>query len=175
MLSLIPTSWDINWLKGETQKWGAKPDGWMLPFSTDDYYQNPYWSAYQDSENDHRDRISASANLRYDITSWLFATGRIGTETSNVKVTNIDAYGFLRGNVAGTGAVEEYTAIDNQLNADYSLVFNKSFGLFNVVAMAGGSVTRSKYNRDGIRGDQFADTFLSCHYKCRTIVYKCRV
>ncbi|MFZ0280252.1 MAG: SusC/RagA family TonB-linked outer membrane protein [Bacteroidales bacterium] len=159
MLSIIPTSWDINWLKGETEKWGAKPDGWMLPFSTNDYYQNPYWSAYQDAQNDQRERISASANVRYDFTSWLFATGRIGTETSTVKVTNIDAYGFLRGNVAGTGSVEEYTAIDNQLNADYSLVFNKSFGLFNVNAMFGGSVTRSKYNRDGIRGDQLLIPF----------------
>lgn len=159
MLSLIPTSWDINWLKGDTDKWGAKPDGWMLPFSTNDYYQNPYWSAYQDSENDQRERVSASANVRYDIKSWLFLTGRIGTETSTVKVTNIDAYGFLRGNVAGTGAVEEYTAIDNQFNADYSLVFNKSFGDFNVNAMFGGSLTRSKYNRDGIRGDQLLIPF----------------
>jgi len=159
MLSLIPTSWDINWLKGDTDKWGAKPDGWMLPFSTNDYYQNPYWSAYQDSENDKRERVSASANVRYDFTSWLFATGRIGTETSTVKVTNIDAYGFLRGNVAGTGAVQEYTTTDVQMNADYSLVFNKSFGSFGVNAMFGGSVTRSKYNRDGIRGDQLLIPF----------------
>ncbi len=153
MLSIIPTSWDINWLKGETSKWGAKPDGWMLPFSTNDYYQNPYWSAYQDSQNDQRDRISASGSVKYDFTPWLFATGRMGLESSNVKVTSIDAYGFLRGNVAGTGSVEEYTTIDAQMNMDYSLVFNKKFGDFSVNAMGGGSSTRSKYNRDGIRGD----------------------
>ena len=159
MLSLIPTSWDINWLKGETDKWGAKPDGWMLPFSTNDYYQNPYWSAYQDSENDQRDRVSISGNLRYDITSWLYVTGRIGTETTTVKVTNIDAYGFLRGNVAGTGAVEEYTTMDNQINAEYSLGFSKKFNEFNINAMFGGSATRSHYNRDGIRGDQLLIPF----------------
>lgn len=159
MLSLIPTSWDINWLKGETPKWGAKPDGWMLPFSTNDYYQNPYWSAYQDSQNDQRDRLSASGSVKYDFTPWLFATGRMGIESSNVKVTNIDAYGFLRGNVAGTGSVEEYTTIDEQINMDYSLVFNKKFGEFSVNAMAGGSSTRSKYNRDGIRGDQLLIPF----------------
>jgi len=153
ILSLIPTSWDINWLKGETAKWGAKPDGWMLPFSTNDYYQNPYWSAYQDSENDQRDRISASGSIKYDITPWLFIAGRAGIESNNTKVTNIDAYGFLRGNVAGTGSVEEYTTIDTQINMDYSLVFNKTFGDFNVNAMGGGSSTRSKYNSDGIRGD----------------------
>ena len=159
MLSLIPTSWDINWLKGETDKWGAKPDGWMLPFSTNDYYQNPYWSAYQDSQNDERDRVTANANLKYDITDWLFVMGRLGTETSTLKVTNIDAYGFLRGNVAGTGAVAEYTTIDNQLNAEYSLNFNKKFGSFNIVAMFGGSATRSHYNRDGISGDQLLIPF----------------
>jgi TonB-linked SusC/RagA family outer membrane protein len=159
MLSLIPTSWDINWLKGETDKYGAKADGWMLPFSTNDYYQNPFWSAYQDSQNDRRDRISASGNIRIDITPWLFATGRIGMENSSVKVTNIDAYGFLRGNVAGTGAVEEYTTSDIQTNMDYSLIFNKKFGEINVNIMGGGSATRSQYNRDGIRGDQLLIPF----------------
>ncbi|MCU0362626.1 MAG: SusC/RagA family TonB-linked outer membrane protein [Bacteroidales bacterium] len=159
MLSIIPTNWDINWLKGDTDKWGAKPDGWMLPFSTNDYYQNPYWSAYQDSQQDLRDRVSASAMLRYDITPWLWIMGRIGTETTTLKVTNIDAYGFLRGNVAGTGAVEEYTTINNQNNAEFSLNFNKKFGEFNVVAMLGGSQTRSNYNQDGIRGDQLLIPF----------------
>lgn len=159
MLSLIPTSWDINWLKGNADKWGAKPDGWMLPFSTNDYYQNPYWSAYQDSENDRRDRLSASGNIRFDITPWLFVTGRAGIENSTVKVTNIDAYGFLRGNVNGTGAVEEYTTTDIQTNMDWSVVFNKKFGNFNVNAMGGGSTTRSEYNRDGIRGDQLLIPF----------------
>lgn len=159
MLSLIPTSWDINWLKGNPEKWGAKPDGWMFPFSTNDYYQNPYWSAYQDSEYDKRDRISANGSIRYDITDWLFATGRIGIENSMVKVTNIDAYGFLRGNVNGTGAVEEYTTEDVQKNMDWSLVFNKKLGDISVNAMAGGSQTRSEYNRDGIRGDQLLIPF----------------
>jgi len=159
MLSIIPTSWDINWLKGDTDKWGAKPDGWMLPFSTNDYYQNPYWSAYQDSQNDTRERVTANANLRFDITSWLYIMGRLGTETSTLKVTNIDAYGFLRGNVAGTGAVAEYTTIEKQVNAEYSLNINKGFGDFNIVAMFGGSATRSHYNRDGIRGDQLLIPF----------------
>ncbi|HOU95423.1 MAG TPA: SusC/RagA family TonB-linked outer membrane protein [Bacteroidales bacterium] len=159
ILSLIPTNWDITWLKGDTEKWGAKPDGWMLPFSTNDYYQNPYWSAYQDSQNDQRDRVMANANLRYDITDWLFLNGRIGIENSSLKVTNIDAYGFLRGNVNGTGAVTEFTTIENQFNAEYSLNFNKQFGGFNITAMFGGSLTRSNYNRDGIRGDQLLVPF----------------
>jgi hypothetical protein len=83
MLSLIPTSWDINWLKGDTDKWGAKPDGWMLPFSTNDYYQNPYWSAYQDSENDKRRVFITTFGTTYK----LVVCTRIRTETST-KVTN---------------------------------------------------------------------------------------
>lgn len=131
----------------------------MLPFSTNDYYQNPYWSAYQDSEDDKRDRLSASGNLKFDITPWLYITGRLGVENSTIKVTNIDAYGFLRGNVAGTGQVEEFTTTDIQTNMDYSIVFNKKFGEFNVNFMGGGSSTRSQYNRDGIRGDQLLIPF----------------
>ncbi|WP_280744430.1 MULTISPECIES: SusC/RagA family TonB-linked outer membrane protein [unclassified Parabacteroides] len=159
ILTLIPTNWDINWLKGSTDKWGAKPDGWMLPFSTNDYYQNPYWSAYQDHQEDQRDRISANADIRIDVTPWLAVTGRIGNETTTLKMTNIDAYGFLRGNIAGTGAVAESTSLYNQFNADYSLIFNKSFKDFGVVATFGGSITRDKYNRDGIYGNNLLIPF----------------
>lgn len=159
LLSLIPTSWDINWLKGPTDKLGAQADGWMLPFSTNDYYQNPYWSAYQDQQEDKRDRISANADLRIEVTPWLAVTGRMGNEVTTLKMTNIDAYGFLRGNINGTGAVWESTSVYNQFNADYSLVFNKTFGDFGVVASFGGSITREKFTRDGIYGNNLLIPF----------------
>jgi TonB-linked SusC/RagA family outer membrane protein len=159
ILSIIPTSWDINWLKGSTDKWGAKPDGWMLPFSTNDYYRNPYWSAYQDHQEDRRDRISANADVRIEITPWLFVTGRMGNEMTTLKITDIDAYGFLRGNINGTGAVLESTSIYNQFNADYSIIFQKSFKPFDVTASIGGSITRDSYNRDGIFGNSLIIPF----------------
>jgi TonB-linked SusC/RagA family outer membrane protein len=159
ILSIIPTSWDINWLKGPTDKWGAKPDGWMLPFSTNDYYRNPYWSTYQDYQNDRRDRIAANADMRIEITPWLSITGRMGNETTTLKITDIDAYGFLRGNINGTGAVTESSSIYNQFNADYSLIFQKSFKPFDVTASFGGSITRDTYTRDGIYGNSLIIPF----------------
>jgi TonB-linked SusC/RagA family outer membrane protein len=159
MFSIIPTSWDINWLKGVTDKWGAKPDGWMLPFSTNDYYQNPYWSAYQDHQEDRRDRISANADIRIEVTPWLSVTGRIGNELTALKITDIDAYGFLRGNINGTGAVMESTSMYNQFNADYSVIFHKSFKPFDVTASVGGSITRDTHNRDGIYGNSLIIPF----------------
>ncbi len=159
ILTLIPTNVDIEWLKGPTDKWGANPDGWMLPFSTNDYYQNPYWSAYQDHQEDSRDRLAANADIRIEITSWLSLTGRMGTEVTTLKMTDNDAYGFLRGNINGTGAVTEMTSIYKQFNADYALVFNKTVKDFGLSAMFGGSMTRDKYNRDGIYGNNLLIPF----------------
>ncbi|GHT32693.1 SusC/RagA family TonB-linked outer membrane protein [Bacteroidia bacterium] len=159
MLSIIPTSWDINWLKGTTDKWGANPDGWMLPFSTNDYYQNPYWSAYQDHQEDTRNRLSANADINIKIMPWLSVIGRMGTEMTVLKMTDIDAYGFLRGNINGTGAVTETTSLFDQFNADYALVFSKEFKPFHVNATFGGSMTRESYNRDGIFGNNLIIPF----------------
>lgn len=158
-MMLIPTSLPIEWLKGPTSKLGALANGWILPWSTNDYYFNPYWMAYQDSQNDQRNRISANGSLRYDITPWLFATARAGIESTTLKNTRITAYGNLRSAVVGTGQVDETTAVTSEINLDYSLVFNKKFGKIDVTAMGGGSSTRSKYNMDGLSGNNLLIPF----------------
>jgi TonB-linked SusC/RagA family outer membrane protein len=150
-LSMIPTNWPIEWLMGDPTKPGANLDGYMLSASTNDYHPNPYWSAFQDRQTDRRDQISASANTRIDLASWLFLSGRLGISTSNVKNTDISAYGWLRTD-NGTGRVDENTSMNTQLNYEGALNFNKDLGLFGVVGMVGGSATRSEFTRDGLTG-----------------------
>jgi TonB-linked SusC/RagA family outer membrane protein len=158
-LSMIPTNWPTEWLIGDPNKPGALPDGWMLSASTNDYHPNPYWSAYQDRQDDRRDRFSANANLRADLTKWLFLVGKLGFETSTLKNTDISAYGWLRSNVAGTGRIDERTDIFTQENYELSLNIDKAFGKFNINLMGGGSITRNEFTRDGIYGDRLQIPF----------------
>src|SRR5258706_3785388 len=44
------------------------------------FSQNPYWSAYQYVNSDKRDRLIASAQLRFDITSYLYMQGQAGID-----------------------------------------------------------------------------------------------
>jgi len=171
MLALIPTNIPIEWMKGDPNKWGANTsgDGKMLAFSTNDYYNNPYWTAYQDRSEDTRNRLAASGDLRIEIMPWLFVTGRVGIENQMVNMEIIDADGFLRGQGSGRGRVLQYTATTDQLNADYGLVFNKGFGKFDVSAMFGGSITRDKYNRVGVNGEQMVIEFWNVINNARTI------
>ncbi|MDR1259061.1 MAG: SusC/RagA family TonB-linked outer membrane protein [Tannerellaceae bacterium] len=150
-LGHMPTMWDLDWAKGTTSKIGANEAGNMLPWSTNEYYHNPYWASYQNEANDQRDRVNAVLSGRYDITPWLYATGRIGIDLNVVKARTVEAYGATQFS-QGTGSVDEFTNKDTRWNADYSIVFNKDISKFNVNAMFGGSLTHSVNNRDGLTG-----------------------
>ena len=155
LMNIIPTNIPIIWMRGDPNKYGANPngDGKMLAFSTNDYYQNPYWSAYQDLQEDKRDRLAVNGDLRIEITPWLFATGRMGFETQTIRNEDIEADGFLRGNNNGRGRIRQYTELSREFNADWSIVFNKGFGKIDVSAFVGGGMTRNYFNRDGLQGD----------------------
>ena len=97
-----------------------------------------------------RDRFLGTATLRYNITSWLYAQGRInydyslnfieskvpgGIGTSQPKNTADGTY-------KGSYAVSEGWGTD--INADYLLGGSKQFGKFSVDASFGGNTFRSK-------------------------------
>ena len=154
-MNIIPTNVPIIWLRGDPEKYGARPngDGKMLAFSTNDYYNNPWWSAYQDLQEDRRDRMAVNGDIRIDITPWLFATGRMGLETQTVRNEDIEADGFERGNNNGRGRIYQFTEYSREFNTDWTLAFNKAFGKFDVSAFISGSMTRNYFNRDGLQGD----------------------
>ncbi|MDR2533772.1 MAG: SusC/RagA family TonB-linked outer membrane protein [Tannerellaceae bacterium] len=155
VLGHMPTMWDINWAKGVTSKTGANAAGNMLPWSTNEYYHNPYWAAYQNEANDQRDRINVLLSGRFDITSYLFLTGRIGMDLNVLKARIVESYGATQFS-QGTGSVDEFTIRNSQWNADYSIVFNKDIKDFNLNAMLGGSFKQSKSNKDGLTGTRLS-------------------
>ncbi len=84
------------------------------------YWDNPYWTRYQNYQDDERDRMIGYASLNYKITSWLDATGRI----------SFDHYNFGRNERIDVGSndVSEYSRYDRtftERNTDLMLNFHK--------------------------------------------------
>lgn len=154
-LGHMPTMWDLDWAKGPTSKIGANEAGKMLPWSTNEYYHNPYWAAYQNEARDKRDRLNGFVSGNFDITDWLSATGRLGADFNVTKARTVEAYGAMQF-AQGTGQVDEFTDKNVRWNADYSLLFDKDIHDFNVNAMFGGSLTQSSNNRDGLTGTKLS-------------------
>lgn len=152
---VLPPNLNVNDFRGDPNKLGAIPEGVdpelleiygqggdpkfagqeLLP-AANNWGQNPWWAAYQHVNSDKRDRIIASTQLRYDITSWLYASSRIGMDFYSRKNTSLtpEGVGYQLG-----GALTEAENSVREINMEWMLGGNKEFGKFNVNAFVGGN------------------------------------
>lgn len=88
----------------------------LTPFS----YNNPYFTAYQNYENDNRNRTYGNVQLNYQVLDWLNIMGRISLDTydqaqeERVAVTSI-----------GTPSYSRFNAFFRELNYDLIATVNK--------------------------------------------------
>ncbi|GJM59966.1 TonB-dependent receptor domain-containing protein [Persicobacter diffluens] len=98
------------------------------------YADNPYWTRYENYNNDNRRRVFGNANLTYKFTDYLSVTGR----------AMLDQYTDRREERIAEGSVDlsEYkhqTYQVQETNFDLIATFNKRFGEVSVNANAGGN------------------------------------
>lgn len=84
----LPSSLDIYDLKP-----GSNDAGTELLFQPSQFISNPYWAVNNFNNDDKKNRFTASTSLRYDITDWLYATGRTGIDTYDLSRRNVTPYG----------------------------------------------------------------------------------
>ncbi|MBC8770211.1 SusC/RagA family TonB-linked outer membrane protein [Arenibacter sp. BSSL-BM3] len=95
---------------------GANPDGTERQYSNNTFSQNPYFAAYNFRNEDTKNRIIASTSLRYDITDWLYLSGRTGIDHSTIKRTSVEPYGTAYKPLGGINETEiRYSQIDADL------------------------------------------------------------
>jgi TonB-linked SusC/RagA family outer membrane protein len=141
---------DVNVLdgKGDPNKLGAIPVGTdpallaTWGFAEREEYlmvnnpwgQNPYWATHQVSVGDIRDRIIASGSMRYDITDFLYLSGRAGMDwfTRRYSSTIPQGTGHTR-----NGTMSEGENRVREINLEAMLGFNKEFGDIGVNAFVG--------------------------------------
>lgn len=155
---------DVNVLdgKGDPNKLGAIPVGTDTTllrtwgFAEREEYlmvnnpwgQNPYWATHQVSVGDIRDRIIASGSMRYDITDFLYLSGRAGMDwfTRRYSSTIPQGTGHTR-----NGTMSEGENRVREINLEALLGFNKEFGTIGVNAFVG--VNRMRRSNETISAD----------------------
>jgi TonB-linked SusC/RagA family outer membrane protein len=153
-------------LKGDPDKLGAIPAGTdpsllavygktageEYQWFNDNWTQNPYWAAYHYSVDDERDRVIPSAQLRYNLTDFLYVSARAGMDWYSRRDQTITPQGT--GHTRG-GAMNEGTDMVREINLESTLGFDKTFGKFTVNAFIGANRMRRKSERLNLNGNGF--------------------
>jgi TonB-linked SusC/RagA family outer membrane protein len=152
----VPTQQDQQ-DKGITIFDGKAP-GEEFQVSNNLWTQNPWWVAYQFRNDDVRNRVITSGQLRYDITDFLYAQVKGGMDQYTKKGTQLtpEGTGYQRG-----GNMTEYENRSQEINLEYILGFNKTFGMFNVNAFFGGNQMRNKAEYLAANGNGFNVPFFA--------------
>jgi TonB-linked SusC/RagA family outer membrane protein len=162
----VPANINVDNYKGDPNKLGAIPadtpqsslDLWgksvgeEFQQANNNWHQNPWWVAYQFDNDDTRDRIITSGQLRYDITDFLYIQGRVGWDYQTRRETDLvpQGTGYQRG-----GSMSEAQTDIQELNMDYIVGFNDMFGKLSVNAFVGGNYMKRKYEDLNLNGSGF--------------------
>jgi len=159
---LLPNTLNVEDLKGDPNKWGAVAPGVTTPDlkytgeefqqANNNWQQNPYWCAYQFKNENIRDRFIVSADARYNITDWLYLSGRVGMDwyarNSNSLVPQ--GTGYLRG-----GSKSETSQFVKEINQEWTLGADKEFGKIRVNGFFGGNKMVREAETIGVSGTTF--------------------
>jgi TonB-linked SusC/RagA family outer membrane protein len=97
------------------------------------YWDNPYFTRYQNYSSDDRTRLFSYASLNYEITPWLSALGRISLDTYKQVQEERRAVGSIASGF-GLSPVDEASGYQRndinfqEVNYDIMLNFNKKIG-----------------------------------------------
>ena len=127
---------------GEQRTWNRRAWNNGLP----QYSDNPYWTVYENTSEDSRNRFYGNLQLQYEFTPGLYAVGSVYGDTyafdikSHVAVGSQAVSGF---NIAEYGYTE--------MNYEGRLHFDRTFGEFSLNAFAG--VNRRHVNNESMIGN----------------------
>jgi len=113
----LPSSLDIYDLKP-----GSNEEGTELLFQPSQFISNPYWVVNDFNNNDRKNRFTGSTTIRYDITDWLFATGRAGIDTYDLTRKKVTPYGTA---YRPTGELSQSKTTFTSFDADFMLGVDK--------------------------------------------------
>lgn len=126
--------------EGIQRTWNITSPTDLSPYYTD----NPYWTRYENYQNDNRERLFGNFSLSYDFTDWLNLTGRLMTDYYTDRREERIA--------VGSQAIPEYSEGIREVketNADLILTFDKRINEeFTLNAFVGGNIRYNSYNRN---------------------------
>ncbi len=155
-------------LYGDPNKPGAVPIGVSTPDlkspgeeyqqADNNWLQNPWWAAYQILNSNVRDRIIASADIRYNIMPWLYIQGKLGMDyyTRDNNSLTPQGTGYQRG-----GAKSNTSNFVREVNQEWTLGFDKEFGKIRVNGFFGGNKMVRSAENINVSGTDFNVPFFA--------------
>ena len=171
----IPNDVDIRSYLGDPNKPGAVPSAEMqaqqgitifdkkapgeeFQMSTNLWQQNPYWAAHQVKNNDERDRVIASGDIRYNITDFLYVSGMVGMDWYTLRNSQLGPQGTGHNRA---GSITETERRRRETNIQAIAGFNKTFNKIGVDVFVGGNQMRQVYEDISANGTGFNTPFLA--------------
>ena len=119
------------------------------------YWDNPYFTRYENYENDGRTRFIGNMSLNYKLTPWLEAFGRVSADTYSEYQEERRAVGSVattfglnrtsKANIGSGYLRRDITS--SEYNYDFMLKFNKKIGEdFNLNGILGATERKTKYS-----------------------------
>ena len=135
----LANSFDVRWMKDRQ----THPDGteW-LPGTTDPFFENPYYIAYQYKNTTDRNRLTGGLTLRYNLLDWLFVQGQVARDGYLFNVTQIVPSGveYTRADGVHGGTLTQFEVNFHEMNSSFMIGANKKFGNdWSVAINAGGN------------------------------------
>ncbi|WP_163710628.1 SusC/RagA family TonB-linked outer membrane protein [Mangrovibacterium lignilyticum] len=114
---------------------------------------NPYWTLYNDKNEDWKDRFQGFAKIQYEFTDWLSAYVRIGTDMSTVNIESVNQYGHW---YSSTGSFNYRELQSQETNADFLFLFKRDLTeKVNLNASLGGNHMYRTNRGHSVSGSKF--------------------
>ena len=104
------------------------------------YWDNPYWTRYENYQNDSRNRFIGNFELTYKLADWVSVMGRVSTDTYSERQEERRAVGSVAAQFGVTrGDVDSGYARREIMNTEtnYDLMFNFNHNITDDISFAG--------------------------------------
>ncbi len=139
-----------KWLNDDGTKYYMFPS--LLP---EEQMENPYWIVNKNEMYDKNERLTGALTAAFKFTDWLDLSYRMGLDT---YVNDAFTYTAPDGNVSKVyqkGRLSKSRIKYNYLNTNLMLNFHKTWGDFDVAALAGTATEDTQTSRHAQWGHQF--------------------
>jgi hypothetical protein len=117
------------WVKGKENE----QQNWFV----NDWYDNPYFLAYERTGSGHQDKTNSYLSMKYDLADWLEADLQFGVDT----YANRSLWKTSKGSTnSKLGDYYMGTNIHYSANSDFRLMADKQLGDFRIDGFLGGSL-----------------------------------
>lgn len=122
---MLPGNLNIENLKGPKGDGRTQYLGELTEFTDNPFVTNPYFAAYNFINETQKDRIIASASLKYNFTDWLFVQGRIGQDFYTFQSSSNTPTGTAYLAAGSNGNIGKNSITAGEVNADVLLSMDK--------------------------------------------------